>query len=148
MPLEIHTTGPLNPVRAQLANSRLLHFDLSGLEPSDWAANSATVLLQTLRADNEAKALNERRTIVLVSFPPIRDVNAAAHRGATVQSLRGIVQSVTREFAHAMHPVNLVAADGDALDGIVSTIHFLDADNGSYTAGSTIDLTTDEGLFR
>ncbi len=147
MALEIHESGPFNGLRATLAHSRLLHFGLGRSEPRQWATDSATVLLRTLRGDLENENLNSLRTIVVATFPAIGDPDSAAQRAATVQSLRGIIQSVTREFAHAAQPINLVAADESAVHEITNTLRYLDSDNGSYTAGSTIDLTTDEGTF-
>lgn len=132
-------------LRNGLRNSRLLVINVADVHASDWVTESATALLRKLRLDAATNKLAEQRTIVLATFPHPHSGDEAAYRAAAVQSLRGIVQSVTREYAHRARPLNLVVIENDAPQDAASTVRFLDADQGSYTAGSTIDLTTKAG---
>lgn len=119
--------------------SRILTVDITDTAPVEWVAGAATALLRYFR--DRPGVASPDRTIVLLVVPAVSDSDDTAYRAAVVQSLRGIVQSVTREFAHIWGPVNLVAVDHDRIVDAAATIAFLDSDGGAYTAGSTIDLT-------
>jgi hypothetical protein len=129
----------------ELERSRVLLIDLGEVgSAGDWVFQSASRLVSRLRDDAAAGTLEDRRTIVLAAFPAAGTPDDTAHRAAAVQSLRGVVQSVTREFAHRLSPLNLIAIDRASIREAAGTIRLLDAADGSYVAGSTIDLTDGE----
>ncbi|MCA4132537.1 hypothetical protein [Arthrobacter sp. M4] len=109
-------------------------------DPAEWVYEGASRLVRHFRAQSESGAFTRNRQLVIATFASPSTDEQIVHRAATVQSLRGIIQSVTREFAHRLEPLNFVAVDRDALDKLTSTLDYLDAPDGGYTAGFTFDL--------
>jgi hypothetical protein len=109
-------------------------------DPTEWVYEGASSLVRHLRAQASEGAFERNRQLVVATFASPSTDEQIVHRAATVQSLRGIIQSVTREYAHRLEPLNFVAVDRDALDKLTTTLEYLDAPDGGYTAGFTFDL--------
>lgn len=66
-------------------------------------------------------------------------------QGASVQSLRGIVQSVTRELGTGAPPINLLVIEDSQIGEAAQVLELFDNVAGAFTVGYTMDLTKDAG---
>lgn len=107
-----------------------------------WVTDPAAAAIEHLRAVEvtATEAERQRRTLVWV-FPLATTVAQVAARAASIQALRGIVQSLTLEKTRVWGPINGVAGDSDDLASAEAVLRFLDDPAGGFTAGSTFDLT-------
>lgn len=122
-----------------LTASRLIVLSMGVCRSADDVSNAATELVRRLRLEAGQGILEQSRSIIVLTVPEDHD---PAFRSATVQALRGIVQSVTREFAHRSQAINLLVVDRARLESTKSTLQYLDEPDGGYTAGFTFDITT------
>jgi hypothetical protein len=125
-----------------LTRTRLLALDFEpGSAPETWVYDAAVVLVRQLKKDAEEGVLATTRTLVVASFAAPTTDQEIIQREATVQAVRGIVQSVTREFANRSDSMNFIVVDRDAPEDAQITLDYLDDPDGGYTAGFTFDLT-------
>lgn len=87
------------------------------------------------------RAADQELVILLWILPVATSAGEQSARAAAVESLRGIVQSITREKADAWAPVNGIAVSDHEVDSAVAVVRFLSEPDGRFTAGSTFDLT-------
>ncbi len=124
-----------------LGASRLVVVSMAACRSADDVSIAATELVRRLRSEAAQGSLQQARSIVVLTVPENHD---PAFRSAAVQALRGIVQSVTREFAHRAQAMNLLVVDRSRLESARSTLQYLDDPHGGYTAGFTFDIAAAE----
>ncbi len=122
-----------------LSASRLLVLSMGVCRSADDVSTAATELVRRLRSEAAQGILEQARSVVVLSVPEDHD---PVFRSAAVQALRGIVQSVTREFTHRAQAINLLVVDQPYLESAESTLQYLDDPDGGYTAGFTFDIAT------
>lgn len=122
-----------------LTASRLVVLSMGVCRSADDVSTAATELVRRLRSEAGQGILEQARSIVVLTVPDDHD---PVFRSAAVQALRGIVQSVTREFAHRSQAMNLLVVDRACLESAKSTLQYLDGPDGGYTAGFTFDFAT------
>lgn len=122
-----------------LTASRLVVLSMGVCRSADDVSTAAFELVRRLRSEAAQGILGQARSIVVLTVPEDHD---PVFRSAAVQALRGIVQSVTREFAHRAQAINLLVVDLACLESAKSTLQYLDEPDGGYTAGFTFDLST------
>ncbi len=122
-----------------LTASRLVVLSMGVCRSADDVSTTATELVRRLRSEAGQGILEQARSIVVLTVPEDHD---PVFRSAAVQALRGIVQSVTREFAHRSQAMNLLVVDRACLESAKSTLQYLDEPDGGYTAGFTFDFAT------
>lgn len=132
---------------APLNRTRLLVLAYDKCSAEQDVSAGATALVKQLRGDAPLGVFEQTRTLVVTSFPPAGTDDGKAFKSAAIQSLRGIVQSVTREFTHQLQPLNLLVLDNDNLGAAEFTLNYLDDPDGGYTAGVTLNLS-DSGSAR
>lgn len=112
-----------------------------------WFARPSSSTIEYLRqcdlAASESPA--HRSVVILWVFPASDSTHAWSAQAAAIESLRGIVQSVTREKASEWGPVNGVAVRNDDMDSAAAVLRFLGDPDGHFTAGSTFDLISKPG---
>ena len=124
-----------------LTASRLVVVSMGVCRSADDVATAATELIRRLRSQAGQHILGKARTVVVLTVP---EEHVPAFRSAAVQALRGIVQSVTREFAHRSQAMNLLVVNRASIESARSTLKFLDEPDGGYTAGFTFDISSGE----
>lgn len=122
-----------------LRTSRLVVLSMGVCRSAEDVSTAATELVRRLRSEAAQGILEQVRSVVVLTVPEDHD---PAFRSATVAALRGILQSVTREFAHRSQAMNLLVVDRLCLESAKSTLQYLDDPDGGYTAGFTFDLAT------
>ena len=125
----------------ELRSTRLVVVSLSSCDSAADVTEAATELVRRFRQDAAAGVLTRARSVVVLVPPSGSD---PSFRAAVVQALRGIVQSVTREFSHRSQAINLLVVDSDRLDSAAPTLRYLDDPDGGYTAGFTFDISSTE----
>lgn len=125
-----------------LRRSRTVTVSAGSCTTADDVTSASSALVRRLRDEAVDGVLATARTIVVLVVPPAAGGESRpAFRNALIQSLRGVVQSVTREFAHRAEPVNLLVVDRDDIRSAEPTLRYLDEADGGYTAGFTFDIT-------
>lgn len=109
---------------------------------TEWVIAPAAALIAHLRerdGDPQAEAATRPLAILLVCPDPAGEAEAAA-RGAAIEALRGITQSVVREKTTSWAPVNAIAVDQLQLGSAQAVLDFLATEDSAFTAGATFDL--------
>ncbi len=126
------------------ANTRYLVLSPENLPSTEWVHRSAAALLSRFRED----LLNgsfESRTLVVSVFARPESEQDEIFQGASVQALRGIIQSVTRELGTGAPPINLLVLKDSQISDAAHALELFDTAAGAFTAGYTMDLTKDAG---
>lgn len=116
---------------------------------TDWALAPCAELIARLR---DASGPPARPLAVVWVLPERSAPEAGAHgvgwelvpeavgRAAAVRSLRGIVQSLTRETAHQWPPLNGIVACSDQLLDAAAALDLLAEHGSAYLGGAVLDL--------
>jgi hypothetical protein len=115
-----------------------------------WFAGPSSSTIARLRQRDLEPGVRsgEEPLVILWAFPAAVPPHARSGQAAAIESLRGIVQSVTREKAGQWGPVNGIAVRADDADGAAAALRFLGDFNGGFTAGSTLDLVSGPEVAR
>jgi hypothetical protein len=107
----------------------------------DWVQAGAVSVIQAMQEIMADATRPDLRRVAVLVWP---DEPATAREreaiGATVEAMRGIVQSLTLEIDPDQLRLNVVIGAGDRVPDVKKTLDLLAADRGDYLAGATIDV--------
>ncbi len=103
-----------------------------------WVSQPAAATIAALRHAMPQLSVHPHVVVWLVRAPI--DIGEHALSEAAYESLRGIVQSLTRELAGDLRPLNAIVVGDDDAISLSEGLEFLSGPGGEFTAGSTLDL--------
>jgi hypothetical protein len=107
----------------------------------DWPTQAAVAVITRLRAVlDEDVGHAGRHCLVVVVVPSSEEPEVTAAAEASVEAMRGIVQSISREVDPAVLRVNLVIGAERNQEDVLRCVDFVSSASGGFFVGSTVDL--------